>query len=79
MAIAEDGDYGRAIGAEARKPEWEYVWPVTAGLPPYDSIEEAAARTGKSEMETFLDLAVESNLDRFFIQAAANQDQGPGP
>lgn len=73
--IAEDADYGRAIGAEARKPEWQYVWPVTAGLPPYDSIEERAAKQGVSEMEVFLDLAIESELQMFFIQAAANQDQ----
>ncbi len=73
--IAEDADYGRAIGAEARKPEWQYVWPVTAGLPPYDSIEERAAKLGVSEMEVFLDLAIESELQMFFIQAAANQDQ----
>ncbi|MFT7599487.1 MAG: N-acyl-D-amino-acid deacylase [Acidimicrobiales bacterium] len=75
IAIAEDGDYGRAIGAEARKPEWQYIWPVTAGLPPYDSIEEVAAARGVSEMEAFLDLAIESDLNLFFIQAAANHDQ----
>ena len=73
---AENGDFGRAIGAEARKPEWQYVWPVTAGLPPYESIEELARRRGTSEMETWLDLAIESDLELFFIQAAANQDQG---
>lgn len=73
--IAETAEYGRAIGAEARRPEWRYVWPVTAGLPPYDSIEAEAARRGTSEMDAFLDLAIESDLERFFIQAAANQDQ----
>ena len=73
--IAESGDYGRAIGAETRKPEWQYIWPVTAGLPPYDSIEEIAARRGVSPMEAFLDVALASDLGMFFIQAAANQDQ----
>jgi N-acyl-D-aspartate/D-glutamate deacylase len=72
---AENGDYGRAIGAEARKPEWQWIYPLTAGLPPYRSIEELAAERGTSPMEVFLDLAVESNLELFFIQAAANQDQ----
>lgn len=72
---AENGDYGRAIGAEARKPEWEWIYPLTAGLPPYRSIEELAAERGESPMKTFLDIAIESDLDLFFIQAAANQDQ----
>ena len=72
---AENGDYGRAIGAEARKPEWQWIYPLTAGLPPYRSIEELSAERNTSPMEVFLDLAVESNLDLFFIQAAANQDQ----
>jgi N-acyl-D-aspartate/D-glutamate deacylase len=73
--VAEHGDYGRAIGAEARKPEWRFVWPVTSGLPPYESIEDIAAARGVSAMEAFLDTAIESDLRMFFIQAAANQDQ----
>ena len=72
---AEHGEYGRAIGAEARKPVWNWVWPMTSGLPPWDSIEELSAARGTSPVETFLDLAVESDLELFFIQAAANQDQ----
>lgn len=72
---AETGDYGRAIGAEARKPEWHYVFPVTAGLPPYQTIDELSAARGTSPMETFLDLAIESDLNMFFMQAAANHDQ----
>ncbi len=72
---ADHGEYGRAIGAEARRPEWEYVYPVTAGLPPYPTIAELAAASGRSPMETFLDLAIDSDLDLFFMQAAANHDQ----
>lgn len=72
---AEEGDYGRAIGAEARKPEWEWVYPLLSGLPPYRSIAELAAERGRSPMEVFLDEALDANLERFFIQAAANQDQ----
>lgn len=72
---ANEGDYGRAIGAEARKPDWQWIYPLTAGLPPYRSIAELAAERGAEPMEVFLDEAVASDLDRFFIQAAANQDQ----
>jgi N-acyl-D-amino-acid deacylase len=75
---ANQGDYGRAIGAEARRPDWQWIFPLTSGLPPYRSIAElAAAREGgpADPMEVFLDEALGSNLERFFIQAAANQDQ----
>ncbi len=75
IEIAETADYGRAIGAEARKPEWQWIFPLTAGLPPYQSIEERAAISGKRPMEVFLDLAIESDLQMFFTQAAANQHQ----
>ncbi len=72
---AENGDYGRAIGAEARKPDWQWVYPLTSGLPPYSSIAELAAQRDVSPMEAFLDEAVAADLESFFIQAAANQDQ----
>lgn len=72
---AENGDYGRAIGAEARKPEWQWVYPLTAGLPPYRSIAELAAERNAAPMEVFLDEAMASDLNLFFIQAAANHDQ----
>ncbi|MBT6444676.1 MAG: amidohydrolase family protein, partial [Acidimicrobiaceae bacterium] len=72
---ADTAEYGRAIGTEARKPEWQYVFPVTAGLPPYETIAELAAARGTSPMETFIDIAVDSELNMFFMQAAANHDQ----
>lgn len=72
---ADNGDYGRAIGAEARKPDWEWVYPMQAGLPPYRSISQIAAERRISPMEAFLDEAIAGDLSSFFIQAAANQDQ----
>jgi N-acyl-D-aspartate/D-glutamate deacylase len=75
VAAAEQGDYGRAIGAEARRPEWRWIYPMTAGLPPYRSIAEIAVERGVSPMEAFLDEALAGDLRGFFIQAAANQDQ----
>jgi N-acyl-D-aspartate/D-glutamate deacylase len=75
MHEAEHGDYGRSIGAEARKPEWEFVYPMESALPPYRSIAEIAAAENKKPIDVFFDIAVANNLDIFFIQAAANQDQ----
>ena len=75
IEIADTAEYGRAIGTEARKPEWQYVFPVTSGLPPYETIAELAAARGTSPMATFLDIAIASDLNMFFMQAAANHDQ----
>ena len=72
---AEHGDYGRSIGAEARKPEWEFIYPMVSALPPYRSIAEIAVAENKKPIDVFLDVSVSHNLDIFFIQAAANQDQ----
>jgi len=72
---AENGDYGRAIGAEARKPDWQHVIPMFSALPPHRNMEQIAAERAVSPMEAFVDLSLESDLGLFFIQAAANQDQ----
>jgi len=75
VEIAESADYGTAIGAEARPPVWNAVFPVDTPLPPFRSIESLAQERGASPMETFLDLALEGGLSSFFMQSVANQDQ----
>ena len=73
---AVHGDYGRSIGAETRKPEWEHIYPMkNSALPPFQSIADLASERNESPMEVFIDVALEHDLDIFFIQAAANQDQ----
>jgi N-acyl-D-aspartate/D-glutamate deacylase len=75
VSEAEHGEYGRAIGAETRAPEWQWIYPLTAPLPPYRSMADIAAGRGVSPMEAFVDEALAGDLEGFFIQAAANQDQ----
>ncbi len=72
---ATSGDYGRALGPEARKPVWAHIYPLTQPLPPFRSIEEIAAERGIAPMDAFVDLALDANLELFFVQAIANQDQ----
>ena len=73
---AVHGDYGRAIGAETRKPEWEHVYPMEdSALPPFSSIADLASQRDQAPMEVFIDVALKHDLDVFFVQAAANQDQ----
>ena len=72
---AEHGDYGRALGPEARKPIWSHIYPLTQPLPPFRTMDVIAAERGVSPMEAFVDLALDSDLEMFFVQALANQDQ----
>ncbi len=72
---ATGGDYGRALGPEARKPIWAHIYPLTQPLPPFRTIEEIAAERGVTPMDAFVDLALDANLELFFVQAIANQDQ----
>ncbi|WP_420622825.1 N-acyl-D-amino-acid deacylase family protein [Candidatus Poriferisodalis sp.] len=72
---AENGDYGRALGPEARKPVWSHIYPLTRPLPPFRTIDVIAAERGVTPMNAFVDLALDSDLELFFVQAIANQDQ----
>ena len=75
VEAAEQGEYGQAIGAEARRPEWDALFPVDTPLPPFRSIESIAAERGIAPMEAFIDVALEAELEGFFMQSVANQDQ----
>ena len=72
---AENGDYGRALGPEARKPVWSHIYPLKRPLPPFRTIDVIAAERGVTPMNAFVDLALDSDLELFFVQAIANQDQ----
>jgi N-acyl-D-aspartate/D-glutamate deacylase len=68
VKAAEHGDYGRAIGAEARKPEYEKLFVMRSPLPPHVSVAQIAAERGVSGAEAMLDLALESDFEQFFLQ-----------
>jgi N-acyl-D-aspartate/D-glutamate deacylase len=76
IEAAKHGPYPKAIGAEARKPDWDWVWLVDRGLPPYRSIAEIAASRGVEPEQAFLDLALERGLkETVFQQPFANEDE----
>jgi N-acyl-D-aspartate/D-glutamate deacylase len=65
----------RAIGAEARKPNFDYLFLFDKPLPPYRSIAEIAKEANKDPLEVIIDLALEKHLKQFFIQPIVNEDQ----
>lgn len=73
---AKHGQYRRAVGAEARKPDWTEVRVRSGPFPPYPLVADVAAERGMDPVELMIDLAVKSDMKQFFIQSAvAGQEQ----
>jgi N-acyl-D-amino-acid deacylase len=67
IQAAHHCDYGRAIGAEAPKPNWDHLRVYDRPLPPYPSVAQVAAERGVDPVEVIIDLAIERDFDLFFI------------
>jgi N-acyl-D-aspartate/D-glutamate deacylase len=65
----------RIVGAEARPPEWEWVYPMTSIGREERSMAELAAARGVHPAELMIDLALENDLRMFFRQPIANENQ----
>jgi N-acyl-D-aspartate/D-glutamate deacylase len=60
--------YGRAIGAEARPPDWEQFTIYDRPLPPYRSLGRLAAERGVHPIEVLIDEALTNDLETLFMQ-----------
>jgi len=65
---AHHGDYGRAIGAEARKPNYRVMRPYFDTVKPNPSVAELAAQRGVDPVELIIDLSLEHDFKLFFLQ-----------
>jgi len=63
------------VGAEARPPDFDYLFVLDKPLPPYRSIVQIARDSGKDPLDVMIDLALEKHLKQFFIQPIVNEDQ----
>src|SRR5207247_10026591 len=75
VAGAHDKPDRRALGTEARPfpYEWIFVYDAVAG--PHRTVAEIARERGVDPAEAMIDLALERDLERFFIHPVANEDQ----
>jgi N-acyl-D-aspartate/D-glutamate deacylase len=64
-----------AVGAEARRPDYDWFFVLDRPTPPYRSIAEIAKETGKDPLDVIIDAALEKHLKQFFIQPIVNEDQ----
>ena len=65
---AQTGDYGRALGAEAKKPNWKRMRVVLDTLKPNPTIGELVAKTGQDPVDLMIEMALERDFDLFFAE-----------
>jgi N-acyl-D-aspartate/D-glutamate deacylase len=65
---ANGGQYGGAVGAEARRPDYENMRVFLHPLPPNPTVAEVARSRGIDPVEAIIDLGLEADFDLFFAQ-----------
>jgi N-acyl-D-aspartate/D-glutamate deacylase len=76
VAVASGSYEGRrAIGAEARPPEWDFVYLMDKIQGPHRSMAELARERNCHPVELLIDLALERDFKLFLLQPIANEDQ----
>jgi N-acyl-D-amino-acid deacylase len=75
LDAARSGSWAKGVGAEARKPEYDWIRVMDSPLPPWRSVADVAAERGIDPAECMLDLATESDFEQFFLQPILNGDQ----
>ncbi len=63
------------VGAEARPAAFDWIFVMDTPQGPYRSVAEVARARGVSPVDAMIDLAVESDMECFFLQPIANEDQ----
>lgn len=66
--------YGRTVGAEAGRPDFERLFVLERPVPPHRSVADVARDRHCDPVEAMIDLALEASLDRFFMQALTLHD-----
>jgi N-acyl-D-aspartate/D-glutamate deacylase len=68
VADALNTTFVEGMGAEARRPDYDLMRPLTTPIPPHPSINDVARERGVDPVTAIIDLALESDLDLFFFQ-----------
>ena len=74
VQAAQEGPYGRAIGAEVRPPNYKIMQVLLRGLPPNPTVDEMAAQRGVDPVDLIIDLALATDFDQLFVQPFAAVD-----
>jgi N-acyl-D-amino-acid deacylase len=75
VRAARDGDYGRAIGAEARRPDYDLMRVLERPVPPNPTVAELARAQRRDPGDIIIDRALASDFDQLFTQPLGSGDQ----
>src|SRR5215475_4897457 len=68
-------DSRRAVGTEAKPADYDWLLVFDTVYGPHRTVAEVARERGQHPAETMIDLAPRRNMDMFFLQPVANEDQ----
>ena len=72
---AHQRDERRPVGAEPRAAAYEWTFVMDSAEGPHRSVADVARERGVDPVDAMIDLALEKDLDRFFLQPIANENQ----
>jgi N-acyl-D-amino-acid deacylase len=68
-------DDRRTVGTEARPADYDWLFVFDTVEGPHRTVAQVAQERGTHPAETMIDLALEKDLDLFFLQPVANENQ----
>ncbi|HXJ81379.1 MAG TPA: amidohydrolase family protein [Candidatus Methylomirabilis sp.] len=74
VAAAGAAEYSRGVGAETRRPEYEWIFLMEDPAGPHRSVADLARERGQDPVAAMIDLAMERDLRCFFVQPLANEN-----
>jgi N-acyl-D-amino-acid deacylase len=73
---ALQGTYRSGIGSEVRPPQYDIIRVLDAPAGPYRTVADLAAERRTTPVDVMIDLSLEADFARFFVQPFANHDLG---
>jgi N-acyl-D-aspartate/D-glutamate deacylase len=74
VKAAAEAEYGSVVGAEARKPDYEWTMLMEDPCGPHRSIAEIARERGLDPVDALIQVALERDLKAFFVQPLFNEN-----
>ena len=75
MAAAKEREDRKAIGTEARPAVYEWIHVMESVHGKHRSVAEIAQQRGVDPVEAMIDLGLETDMEVFFLQPIANENQ----
>jgi N-acyl-D-amino-acid deacylase len=75
IEIADTPSGRHAVGTEARDADYDWILVFDSVEGPHRTVAEVARERGTHPAETMIDLALEKDLELFFLQPVANENQ----